>query len=125
MKITFTDKIVLYIIFSAILALILFNNSRNSSSNKNIFVNIKAPNYNCNYDLYTDRAIVVKGKISDVIIKIEKKKVSVAASDCANKTCLHSGEISNINQIITCIPNGIIIKIYADQKDKKIDGITK
>ena len=125
MKTTLVDKIFLSAMFAILLAYIFIGNSKYSLLNKNIYVNIKAPNYDVNYDLYTDRIVTVEGKISDVLIKIEKKKVSIVASECPNKTCIHSGEISNVNQILACIPNGVIVRITGDREGEQIDSVTK
>ena len=125
MKPTLFDKLFLTALFAILLVYIFTGNSRYSLINHNLCVNIKAPNYDVTYDLYTDRIITVKGKISDVLIKIEKKKASIAAADCPNKTCSHSGEISNVDQILACIPNGVVVRITGDVKGGQIDSITK
>lgn len=60
------------------------------------------------YTLSENREIEVDGHLTVVI---EDKKVYVKEADCPDKVCVHSGAISRQNQIIACMPNGIIIRL--------------
>ncbi|MBQ2840351.1 MAG: NusG domain II-containing protein [Oscillospiraceae bacterium] len=55
-------------------------------------------------------------------IKIEGGKAYVADSDCPDKVCIKTGEISQRGEAIICIPNRVNIKISGDMGFDAIVG---
>lgn len=65
-------------------------------------------------DLYKKRTVVVKGDISDVVIKVDYGSVYVSESGCENHICINMGKKSHANETITCLPNKIYIVIVEE-----------
>ena len=55
--------------------------------------------------------IVVQGDVSEMTIVIKNGRAHVKESGCDNQICVHEGEKSNYNEMITCLPNKIYIRI--------------
>ena len=62
-------------------------------------------------DLNIDKEVKVTGDISDMIIIVNEGKIHVEYSGCSNQICVNEGEKEYENEVITCLPNHIIIKI--------------
>lgn len=94
--------------------IILFSCSNND--------NIKALVYYDNeivleIDLSIDDEYTVSGKVSDIVILVDDKKLSVIDSKCADRICINQGSISKANQTITCLPNQIYIKLVGNKAE--------
>lgn len=61
--------------------------------------------------LEEDKEYTVQGKISEIQIVVQANKIKITDSGCADKICMHLGEISRSNQTLTCLPNRVYIKI--------------
>lgn len=59
--------------------------------------------------------IIVKGDISEMTIIIKNGHVHVEKSGCDNQICVNEGEKGNYNEMITCLPNKIYIRIGSKQ----------
>lgn len=62
-------------------------------------------------DLNNDQEVKVTGDVSDMIIIVNNGKIHVEYSGCSNQICVNEGEKELSNEVITCLPNHIIIKI--------------
>ena len=64
----------------------------------------------------------VDNKFGSLTICVSKEKCYVKNSDCKDKLCVRQKEIVEANQILTCIPNKVIVEI-ASQKEKDVDMV--
>lgn len=55
--------------------------------------------------------IEINGDVSKMIIIIKNGKVHVEYSGCDNQICVHEGEKNHENDMITCLPNKVYIRI--------------
>ncbi len=62
--------------------------------------------------LLEDKEIVIDG----AIVRIADKKISIIESDCPDKVCVNTGEISKKGESIVCVPNGIVITIGGERE---------
>ena len=105
------DIILILIILAGIVSLFIFVFMRNSYGDVP-YINI----YHQDKVLYSvpleknDR-ITVEGDISKMVIVIKNGRVHVEESGCDNQICVHEGEKSSLNEMITCLPNKIYIRI--------------
>lgn len=51
------------------------------------------------------------------VIEISGGKVSMIASDCPGRDCVHSGAISSPGRSLVCLPNGVEVRIVGKQND--------
>lgn len=106
--------IAVILILAIVSIIILFSCSSNE--------NLKALVYYDNeivleIDLSIDDEYTVSGKVSDIVILVENKKLSVIDSKCADRVCINQGNISKVNQTITCLPNEIYIKLVGNKSE--------
>ena len=73
------------------------------------------------FDLNTNQEYTFSSDFTNTI-SIVNGKVSILHSDCPDKTCVHSGQISKEGQIICCLPNKLMLKI--EGKNNSVDVIT-
>lgn len=50
-------------------------------------------------------------------VAVSNGAVSVAASDCPNQDCVHSGAVSRAGQSIVCLPARIVIELVGTSAD--------
>lgn len=105
------DIILIAFILAGIIALFVFFFIRRGSGN-NLYVNI----YHEDKILYSlpldkNEKIEINGDVSKMIIIIKNGKVHVDYSGCDNQICVHEGEKSYENEMITCLPNKVYIRI--------------
>ncbi len=61
-----------------------------------------------------------------VVLLVEPDGVSVASADCASQTCVHTGKITLPGQIITCLPNRVIVKLTGETDvAREVDVVAK
>ena len=68
------------------------------------------------YDLSKDREIVVETNGHTNNITISGGKVQMASSTCKNQVCVNQGVISKTHQVITCLPNKVMVEIVSNEK---------
>ncbi len=105
------DIILIIFLMASIVALFVFFFIRMSST-ETPYVNI----YHNEELLYSvplekNDTIEVNGDVSKMKIIIKNGKVHVDYSGCDNQICVHEGEKSHFNDVITCLPNRIYIRI--------------
>lgn len=107
--------LVLSLIFIAVIGIIFLN----AFSTKD---NLKALVY-CEdelileIDLSKDDEYDIKGKISDIKIRVENNSIQIIESKCNDQTCVHQGKINSTNQTITCLPNQVYIKLVGIKEE--------
>ena len=78
---------------------------------------IKTIDMNIN-DTYT-----VKGYNGNVDIEVNSGKIRVTKETSPHHICANQGYISKTSEVLVCLPNKIVIKIYGD--DKAIDAVVE
>lgn len=53
-------------------------------------------------------------EVNGVVICIEKDRVSVVSSPCADKICVNTGEISKAGEFICCAPQRVLVRIAGE-----------
>lgn len=105
------DIILIIILLAGIIALFVFSFVRNNSDGVP-YVNIyKEDKILYSVPLEKNDVIEVDGEISNMVIVIKNGRVHVEYSGCDNQICVHEGEKSHENEMITCLPNKIYIRI--------------
>ncbi|MBQ3253450.1 MAG: NusG domain II-containing protein [Acholeplasmatales bacterium] len=66
-------------------------------------------------DLSEDQEFTISGNISELTIIVKDGKICVFESGCENQICVDEGYKENDLDLITCIPNGIQIKVVGDE----------
>lgn len=56
-------------------------------------------------------------------IELNGTEVRVTEADCYDSVCLNTGTISQVGEIIVCMPNQLLIKIVGDSSDLVLDGV--
>lgn len=57
------------------------------------------------------QTIVIAGVRGDSIIEVDGATIRMVDSACPDKVCVHMGVKSRPGDVITCIPNRVVIKI--------------
>jgi hypothetical protein len=73
------------------------------------------------YPLSVDNTIVINQDEAQNIIVISGGKVSMADSNCPNKTCVNHSPIGNAGETIVCLPHKVLIEIIGGDE---YDGIS-
>lgn len=55
-------------------------------------------------------------KIQGATVKIKDGSISITESDCPDKVCVNTGEISKQGESIVCVPNEIVITIGGERE---------
>ncbi len=75
------------------------------------------------YDLSKDQTVKIIQNNHHNEITIKDGTVSMSFSDCQNQVCVHSGAIRNTSQVITCLPNHVMVQIQGE-KEADFDAIS-
>lgn len=67
-------------------------------------------------DLTRDQTFEVCDRYRNVIA-VSGGSIAVAQSDCPGEDCVHSGSISAPGRVLVCLPNGLEIRVIADEAD--------
>ncbi|MGN0796302.1 MAG: NusG domain II-containing protein [Christensenellales bacterium] len=71
-------------------------------------------------EIYKNGELVMSGNLSsDFVYKVDShttvtvsdKKAYVSYSDCTGQDCVMAGKISKAGEMITCLPNKVVVKI--------------
>lgn len=66
--------------------------------------------------LQEDREITITDAYTNVIA-VRDGKIGIIRSDCPGEDCVYSGLIGKANRSIVCLPNGVEIRLVADEAD--------
>lgn len=66
--------------------------------------------------LAQSQEFILTGAYSNTVI-VRDGKIAVTASDCPGEDCVHSGWIGSAGRSIVCLPNGVEIRIVANNSD--------
>jgi hypothetical protein len=84
-------------------------------------------------EIYHDSALVYRINLStaeegsfsipeepDVVFQLYADgSIAFRESDCPDKICIRSGRLKNAGQFAACLPNGILLKIVSNDKDRE------
>ncbi|MFA5341172.1 MAG: NusG domain II-containing protein [Clostridia bacterium] len=76
--------------------------------------------------IYKDNEIEIRNESGAItnIVTVKEGKVYMSYADCANKDCIHMGELTaGSKKQIACLPNKILV--YLVSAKQIIDGITR
>ncbi len=59
--------------------------------------------------------------VNGVEIEITPEGARVTSSDCPDKTCVRTGQISSPGEAAVCVPNKVVV--YIEGKDADVDGV--
>lgn len=68
------------------------------------------------FPLEAQQEFTVTGDYTNVI-RVADGKVTMTASDCPGKDCVHSGAISMPGRSLVCLPNGVEVRIVGRAGD--------
>ena len=52
------------------------------------------------------------------ILEIKDGKANMIEADCSDKICVHQAPISEVGEMIVCLPNQVIVTIESDKQGK-------
>lgn len=55
--------------------------------------------------------------VGDVTVQMKNGCVSIIDSDCNDKTCVKTGELSKSGDVSACVPNRVSVEITGDSED--------
>lgn len=67
--------------------------------------------------LAEDADLTIKTGLGSNEIKVADGAVWVERADCDNQVCVHTGKVSNLGDIIVCLPHQVIVQIVANPED--------
>ena len=74
----------------------------------------------------TQETIQLDGKMSEVTIQAEGKRMRFILSECPDHTCERTGWISGVGQTAVCLPNRVMIKITGStDEDNTVDVVVQ
>ena len=111
---------ILLCVFILALSAVIFFSLRDTDEPTHAVISCDGEEIVCDLSKDCERWISSNGYTLKV--KISDGKVSVIESDCPDKVCRASGEISLPSQVIACVPAGVTVKIEGDS-DGNIDWI--
>lgn len=66
--------------------------------------------------LAADQEFTVTGQYRNTIT-VQDGKIAVTGSDCPGEDCVHCGWIGSAGRSIVCLPNGLEIRVVAENSD--------
>lgn len=69
------------------------------------------------YSLSEDIELTLNSQGYTLKVCIIDGKAYVAKSDCPDNTCVHTGNIDRIGQLIACVPSGVTLRIIGEEAD--------
>ena len=110
--------IILFAVF--LIVLLVFDYDKDGKSK----VIIRSPDGNRQYDLPSDRRIVLEGSAGTFIVLISENEVSVAETHCPDKMCRRMGPIARSGRSMLCIPQKIEVSIMpAGRSMPEVDSV--
>lgn len=77
------------------------------------------------FDLHIDKTYNIEGKEGKFnLLVIKDGKAHIEDASCPDKVCVRDGEIQYNTELLTCLPNGVVIEIQSNTEND-LDGIVK
>lgn len=125
---TTADKIlILSIIVFSIFLTIYFGQELSGYNSKLLIIKIDGEDYKRIKldENIKNKEIPVQSEYGYNLIEIDEGKVRVKEASCKDKLDVLQGQISEIGDIIVCLPNRLTIEIDGIKKDNKIDRLSR
>jgi hypothetical protein len=65
------------------------------------------------FPMSEDQIIVETGALGNVTIVVQEGRACIEESSCPNQTCVQSGWISAMGEVVVCAPNQVMIRIQS------------
>lgn len=122
------DKLLIFtVIVVNILILIFINQSLFSYEKK--YISIQVNGEEIKTLLFDDdiigKTIPIETEYGYNLIEIGDGKVRVIEADCPDKLDVKQGYISEVGEIIVCLPNRLVVEIKGVGENTEIDGISR
>ncbi len=72
-----------------------------------------------NVPLDEDSLLEVRGPLGVTVVKVENHSVRILSSPCPNKTCVRSGAVEHVHDLIACLPNHVFVKIEGEENHER------
>ncbi|MFM1515563.1 NusG domain II-containing protein [Helcococcus ovis] len=121
MKLTKGDKILILIlvIFSLLFAFYITNVNKKVTGK---YVSIQVNGEEINAIRFSKDIIgkkyTIKTKYGKNVIEFGDDELKIIESSCLDKLCIKQGKISQVGQLLVCLPNRLVIEIRTDSQDK-------
>lgn len=56
-------------------------------------------------------------EVEGMVFSVSDGAISVTQSNCADHTCVRTGEISHSDQVIVCVPNKVTVSIESNEQN--------
>ena len=112
--------IIFYLLLSGLISFTLIENS-NSYDKK--YVEISVDNelkYKIDLPVNDEKKIHLQTNHGFNDILINGSKIRIIESDCKNRTCIKDGEITNVNDILVCLPHKLLVEIKG-KENREVD----
>lgn len=74
----------------------------------------------------TEETIQLEGKVSEVTIETDGRRMRFVLSECPDHTCERTGWISSVGQTAVCLPNRVMIKITGNSgEEDAVDAVVQ
>lgn len=122
------DKILIFtVIIVNILILIFINLSLFNYEEKYISIQVNGEEIKTIFfdDDMIGKTIPIETEFGYNLIEIGDGKVRVIEADCPDKLDVKQGYISEVGEVIVCLPNRLVIEIKGTGVETEIDGISR
>jgi hypothetical protein len=107
-RVTWADRLVVYIIVGAALVLMLVPVGRGAG--ERVIVR-GADGFEARLPLDTDERLEVPGPMGTTVVEILGGRARVTESPCPNGICISMGEIEDPGRSVVCVPNEVLVTI--------------
>ena len=63
-------------------------------------------------ELSEDKTFVIDSENGSNVVDVKDGKIAIIEADCPDKVCVKTGAISNMGEIIACVPHKLVILIH-------------
>ena len=63
-------------------------------------------------ELSEDKTFVIDSDNGSNVVDVKDGKIAIIEADCPDKVCVKTGAISNMGEIIACVPHKLVILIH-------------
>ena len=63
-------------------------------------------------ELSEDKTFVIDSENGSNVVNVKDGKIAIIEADCPDKVCVKTGAISNMGEIIACVPHKLVILIH-------------
>lgn len=78
---------------------------------------LEGPEGSTTVELATDGVYAVRGAEGIVTVEVREGAVRVKDAECPDGTCVRTGWVSRPGAAITCLPNGVTVRVGGERDD--------